>query len=129
MPPIQVKDVTLKELLNIAGQHSIHRLLLAEYSSVEPRQQGTSFVLAPMLKVVATAFDRENGVIYRWWEQDESERMVAIAGNGTNLAGKLTVRKDQVRDFLREDGFEVDEGEWTPESAEAFLDARKKAIG
>jgi hypothetical protein len=131
MPQIEVKESNLKEFINLVAERSIHRILLTDYASIEPRKVESAFVLAPMVKVVATAFDRDRGFIYRWSEQDESERMVTIiagTGKGPNPS-RLASRKEEVRQILREEGFEVDEGEWTPESAEAFLDARRRAIG
>jgi hypothetical protein len=31
--------------------------------------------------------------------------------------------------ILREEGFEVDEGEWTPEAGEAYVASRRKIVG
>ncbi len=50
-------------------------------------------------------------------------------GHGRSVGGSLVTRKQQVFQVLREEGFEVDEGEWTPASAEAFLSARRKIVG
>jgi len=132
MPEIIVKDVMLPELLKTLESRSIKRVLLTDYATIEPTREGGAIVMLPMIRVVATAFDRSADIIYRWSEQGESARMVTIiagTGKGPNPGGRLAARKEEVRQIFREEGYEVDEGEWTPENARAFVNARAKAIG
>jgi hypothetical protein len=125
---ISVKEVTLKGLIEAAQAAGARRILLTDYPSVDTKRTRDGFVLVGMLMVVATALDRKKKVIYRWFEEGESEKMVS-AGNGRGQkTGALVTRKQQVHQVLREEGFEVDEGEWTPASAEAFLTARRKIV-
>lgn len=129
---VSVENVTVKELISAARAANIRRVLLTDYASVEPKMKKNAFVLVGMLRVVATALDRNKKVIYRWSEEGESEKMVTITGsNGRsrNAGRQLISRKQEVFQVLREEGFEVDEGEWTPASARAFLSARKKIVG
>jgi len=128
---IPVKDVTLRELIEASRSASLRRILLTDYSAVEPKKINGAIVLVGMVTVVATAFDRKNKVIYRWSEQGESERMVTITagtGRGRSTGGRLAARKQEIFQVLREEGFEVDEGEWTPESAAAFVASRREIV-
>lgn len=129
---IDVKPLTLKEFLDVARDRRIRRVLLTDYARVEPKREGADLVLVGMLRIVATAFDREPGVIYRWSEEDESARMVTVVagpGGQPNVGGRLAGRKEQVSEVFREEGFDVGEGEWTPESAQAYLETRQKIVG
>src|SRR5579862_6069170 len=109
---IEVKDVTLKELLSLTEQKHVRRVLLTDYATVEPKQRDGEFVLLGITRVVATVFDRDDQTIYRWSEDGESERMVTVVADacrGPNASGRLTARKEQVFQVLREEGLEVDE--------------------
>jgi hypothetical protein len=129
----QVKPITsLKNFLDEVKKSGIRRVLLTDYATVEPKREGGAVVLVGMVRVVATALDQKQNVIYRWFEEDESERMVTIVagtGRGRNPGGHLAARKDQVFQVFREEGLEVDNGEWTPDSADAYLTSRKKIVG
>lgn len=128
---VEVKNIPqLSVFIDSVKGAGVRRILLTDYATVEPKKKGNAFVLVGMVTLVATAFDRTN--IFRWAEQDESERMVSITagtGRGRNPGGRLIVKKDQVFQLLREEGFEVDEGEWTPTSAQAYLSTRRKFVG
>jgi hypothetical protein len=131
---VKVEDKSLREFLEAVKNADIRRVLLTDYATVEPKHQGGAVVLVGMVQVVATALDRKPApkVIYRWSEKDESERMVTITagtGRGRNPGGRLAPRKEQVFQVLREEGLEVDEGEWTPATAEAYLASRKSIVG
>mgnify|MGYP001549342957 CR=1 FL=1 len=85
-----------------------------------------------MVRVVATAFDRENAEILRWQEQKDANQMVTIVagtGKGRHNEQELVARKHELMAILRDEGYQVDEGEWTIESATAFLEARRRALG
>ena len=128
----EVEEKSLKEFMEAVRRASIRRILLTDYATVEPVQKGGAFVLVGMVQVVATALDRSQKVIYRWSEKDESERMVTITagtGRGRNPGGRLAARKEQIFQVLREEGVEVDEGEWTRDTAEAYLASRKSLVG
>jgi hypothetical protein len=127
-----VKDVPLRELIDAARKAGVRRVLLTDYAAVEPKPAGGALVLVGMVTVVATALDRKGKVIYRWSETGESERTVTVTagtGRGPNPGGRLAARKADVFQVLREEGFEVDEGEWTPRSAEAFVTSRREIVG
>jgi hypothetical protein len=132
MPDITEKTLSLPEFLKAVAGAGIRRVLLTDYALIEPTPEGGAIVMMPMVRVVATAFDRQAGIIYRWSEHGKSERMVTIiagTGKGPNPGGRLTARKEEVRQILREEGYEVDDGEWTPENASAYVDARARAFG
>ena len=129
---VKTKGVTVKELIETARKEGIRRILLTDYATTEPKREGGVIVLVGMITLVATALDVKNEVIYRWFEQGESERMVTIiagAGRGPNPGGRLATKKAQLQQILREEGFEVDEGEWTPQAAEAYVASRRKIVG
>lgn len=129
---VKMEDKSLKEFLEAVKKADIRRVLLTDYATVEPKHEGGAVVLVGMVQVVATALDRKPKVIYRWSEKDESERMVTITagtGRGRNPGGRLAARKEQVFQVLREEGLEVDEGEWTPATAGAYLTSRKSIVG
>ena len=132
MHPPQPSDVSIRQLVEVAKDRKIPRILLTDYATIEPVRENGAIVMVPMLRVVATLFDRGGNLIYRWSEQKPSKRMVTIlagAGRGPNSEPALASRKEEVRQVLRDEGFEVDEGEWTPDSARAFLEARHRLIG
>jgi hypothetical protein len=132
MGEISLIDVTLKELIEKAKLARIGRLLLADYSTLEPKRQGRAFVMMPVVRVIVTAFDAGSGAIYRWWEQQESKRTVTIVAGtnrGPNADPSMVTRKEVIRGLLRDEGFQVDDGEWTPEAARAAVDARKHVFG
>ena len=113
--PFAVRDVTLGNLIGTVRGAGIRRVLLKEYGSAKTQREGGAVVLVGMRTVVATALDRDEQVIYRWSETGES--------------GRLAARKAEVFQVLREEGLDVDEGEWTPKSAEAFVAARREIVG
>ena len=129
---VKVRDASLREFLQAVRESDIRRVLLTDYASVKPKRTGGVVVLVGMVRVVATALDWKRKVIYRWVEEGESERMVTITagtGRGRTPGGRLATRKEQVFEVLREEGLEVDEGEWTPDAAEAYLASRKSIVG
>lgn len=130
--PVEIVPTTIKELMERAKKAQIRRILLTDYATTEPKREGGAIVLVGMITLVATAFDMPKNVIYRWHKQDESERMVTIIaglGRGPNPGGQLATQKLELEQILREEGFEVDEGEWTAESAEAYVAARQRIVG
>ena len=126
MQDITEQTLSLPEFLKAVAAAGIRRVLLTDYALIEPTPDGGAVVMVPMVRVVATAFDRRPaGIIYRWSEQGESERMVTIyrgTGKGPSPGGRLSARKEEVRQILREEGYEVDDGEWTAENASEYVD-------
>jgi hypothetical protein len=86
-----------------------------------------------MTTVAATVLDARSSKIYRWEQKGRSKGTVTInagVGRGPVGAGEPVAQlRDDVRQILRDEGFEVDEGEWTPDSAERFLASRRRLIG
>lgn len=124
---------TLRQLIEKAQGAGIKRALLTSYGSVEPLQTGGAWVLAGMTTVAATVLDPGARTIYRWEEKGRSKGAVRIrAGSGRGAVGggePMARLREDVFQLLRDEGFEVDEGEWTSESAERFLASRKRLIG
>ena len=130
--PIDVIPVSLKQLMDQARDLNLKRVLLTSYGSVEPVHDQGALVLAGMTTVTATLFDGSDHV-YRWEQKGRSKRTVTIQagkGRGNVGAGEPVARlRQDVHELLRNEGFEVDEGEWTPDSAGRFLASRLKLIG
>jgi hypothetical protein len=129
---IDVIPVSLKQLMDRARELNLKRVLLTSYGSVEPVRDRGALVLAGMTTVTATLFDG-SGQIYRWEQKGRSKGTVTIhagTGRGNIGAGEPVARlRQDVYELLRNEGLEVDEGEWTPDSAERFLASRLKLIG
>jgi hypothetical protein len=130
--PIDVIHVSLKQLMDKAHDLSLKRVLLTSYGSVEPVRDPSALVLAGMTTVTATLFDGSDH-IYRWEQKGRSKGIVTIragTGRGNIGAGEPVARlRQDVYELLRNEGFEVDDGEWTPDSAGRFLASRLKLIG
>lgn len=134
---VKIERVSLKELkdfIDKARQANARRVLLTSYGSVEPVKQGSALVLAGMTTVAATVLDAGGSpTIYRWEKKGRSKGTVTIhAGAGVGPPGggePMAALRDDVRQLLRDEGFEVDEGEWTPESAARSLATRQRLIG
>jgi hypothetical protein len=114
----------------------VKRVLLTSYGSVEPVRDSGAIVLAGMTTVAATVLDAGDAnepKIYRWEEKGRSKGMVTIhagVGRGPLGPGEPMARlREDVHQLLRDEGFEVDAGEWTPESAERSLASRQRLVG
>lgn len=123
-----VQDLSLGELIEAAKTANVRRVLLTDYAAVEPKKTKSGTVLVGVVTVVATALDRTKMVIYRWHETGESNQTVRI-GTGHGPGARSTAQKQEVLQIFREEGFEVDDGEWTPKLAEAYLASRKYIVG
>lgn len=94
---------------------------------VEPVRRGSSIVMQPRVRIVATALDDEAHEILRWerkWDVGSGVvRINAFDGRGTynDPTGKTT--RDKVTAALEARSLSVSEGEWTIESAQAALSA------
>jgi hypothetical protein len=130
--PIDVIPVSLKQLMDKAHVLNLKRVLLTSYGSLESVRDQGALVLAGMTTVTATLFDGSDH-IYRWEQKGRSKGTVTIrAGTacGNVGAGEPVARlRLDVYELLRNEGFEVDDGEWTPDSAGRFLASRLKLIG
>ena len=127
--PYQRFDLFLSELHN---RSNIRFVRLADYGLVEPAKRSGAFVMQPMVRVVASAFDRDKEEILRWQEQKDANQMVTIVAgrsDGLHSDQELVARKEELRAILQDEGFQVDEGEWTSENANAFLQTRKRVVG
>lgn len=133
---IAVESVSLKELIEHARDAKVKRVLLTTYGSVEPVREGSATVLAGMTTVAATILDSRDArapKICRWEEKGRSKGMVKIATGAGRVSvgagGPVAQLRDDVHELLRDDGFEVDDGEWTPESAVRSIASRQRLIG
>ena len=96
----------------IIAAGSIRLVKLEEYGFTKPVVKNGAVFIQPMVRVVATAFDKSASAVYRWQE-------TADAKPGDE-AGPLTAT-EQVRELLQLEGFGVERGEWSPGAVEALL--------
>jgi hypothetical protein len=122
-------ELFLKELKK---RENVRLERVADYGLVEPAKRSGAIVMQPMVRVVVTAFDRDKSEILRWQEQKDANRMVTIhigVGRGSHNEHEFTARGQELKAILVDEGYQVDDGEWTAETANALLDARKRVIG
>ena len=88
--------------------------------------------MQPRVRVVATAFDRSAQEILRFQEKRDADQMVTVItgkNHGHHNDYDMVARKDELKALLLDGGFQVEGGEWTPESAGQFLEVYKQALG
>jgi hypothetical protein len=125
MSTIKVVDVsTFDEFVRaITDAGSIRLVKLEDYGFTSPVEKDGMISIQPMVRLVATAFDKRNGTIYRWQETTEARRAVNIrsaTGSGAP-EGVVLMEKDRVRELLQLEGFSVEKGEWTLAAVETLL--------
>jgi hypothetical protein len=64
----------------ITNAGSIRLVKLEDYGFTSPVDKDGMIVIQPMIRLVATAFDKRSGTIYRWRETTEARRAVNIRG-------------------------------------------------
>lgn len=126
MSTVKLQDIpSLDEFLRESARSGSIRLVkLEDYGFTAPVKRGETVVIQPMVRLVATAFDKQNRTIYRWQETTEARRGVSIqasTGNGTHDEATVVMEKDRVRQLLQLEGFSVEKGEWTPAGVETLL--------
>lgn len=124
MSTIKAVDATTFDgfLRAIVGAGSIRLVKLEDYGFTSPVDKDGVFVIQPMVRLVATAFDKRSGTIFRWQETMEARRAVNIrAAGGAAPEGTVLMEKDRVRELLQLEGFIVEKGEWTPAGIETLL--------
>ena len=121
MSTFKVVDAsTLDEFVrSITSAGSIRLVKLEDYGFTSPVDKGGMIVIQPMVRLVATAFDKKNGTIYRWQETTEARRAVNIRGGSPD--GVVLMEKDRVRELLQLEGLSVEKGEWTTAAVETLL--------
>ena len=127
---VQVEDhKTFEEFLEaIKNRPTIRLVKLAEFGFVSPLGTSTgAIVMAPQIKVVATAFDRQDCALIRWKSTGQINQGSTIAiGMAKGIHGDIPVvaRKEDLAKWLELEGFAVSDGEWTPAEIEQMLALR-----
>ena len=126
MSTVKLKDEpSFKDFLGAITQCSSVRLVkLEDYGFTAPVTKEGTVVIQPMVRLVATAFDKQSDTIYRWQETTEARRGVSIQAStrrGAHEEAAVLMEKDRVRQTLQLEGFSVEKGEWTPASVETLL--------
>lgn len=125
MSAIKVVDAsTFDEFVNaIVNVGTIRLVKLEDYGFTAPADKDGMIVIQPMVRLVATAFDKRSGTIYRWHETTAARQTFSI--RATNRGGSpdevVLMEKDRVRQLLQLEGFSVEKGEWTPATIETLL--------
>jgi hypothetical protein len=113
----------------LRGRHAIRLAKLADYGFLAPLGTSTgAVVMAPQLKVVATAFDNDADALIRWQSSTPSGKSNPTAAIQTvkSVHGdvKIAARKDDLRKWLELEGYSVSDGEWTAEEIERLTTKR-----
>jgi hypothetical protein len=121
-------EAFLDELRN---RDSIRLVKLADYGFVAPLKTGSgAIVMAPQVKVIATAFDKASNALIRWQSarQAMSTGTVGI-GRANGIYGDIDIvaKKDDLRKWLELEGYSVSDGVWTQEDLDRLVARRAEA--
>ena len=133
--PVEVlKKDTFEEFLNELRRPPRSHVRLVKVDDqglVEPARRGNAFVMQPMARVVATAYDNKAHQILLWErKKDVGSGIVTIdafTGRGRHRDVGASHTKDEVIGLLQVEGYQVASGEWTSEDVEHIL-ARSKGF-
>lgn len=124
-----VDHETFEAFLDALRTSTAVRLVkMSDYGFVSPlRTSSGAIVMAPQIKVVATAFDKPSGTLIRWQSTKRASAGVTVGiGTAKGIHGDVQVvaTKADLRKWLELEGYAVSDGEWTPEELDRLL-ARK----
>lgn len=108
---------------------AVRLVKLADHGFVGPLKTSWGAVLmAPQLRIVATAFDRPTDTLVRWESVRQADTAKSVAFETVKGAyGDMRVvrKKEDLRDLLELDGFLTSYGEWTTADVERLLTLRQ----
>ena len=124
---VQVTHVaTFEEFLDELRRRPAVRLAkLADYGFVASLKTSTgALIMAPQLRVVATAFDKSTDTLLRWDSMRQSDTSATAAFETVRVAHgevRVVARKEDLRNWLELEGYSVSDGQWTPEGIDRLL--------
>jgi hypothetical protein len=129
--PVEVVDHETFEafLDDLRNRPGVRLVKLADYGFVSPlRTSSGAIVMAPQVKVVATAVDKDARPpkLVRWQSSRRASGTVTVGiGTAKGIHGDMDVvaKKEDLAKWLELEGFLVSEGEWTPEEVNRLLAA------
>lgn len=116
-------------LAELQRRPSIRMVKLADFGFAgEVRTSTGAHVLIPQLRVIATAFDKADGTLFRWESirQRDTGKSAAFQTIKTRHGDiRVVLDKKDLRALLELDGYLVSDGQWTPEDVERLLALRQ----
>ena len=103
---------------------TIRLVKLKDQGFTAPATRDGIVVIQPMVRIVATAFDRKQSKIIRWEVTADARNGVSIdatTGQGTHDETTMKADKERIRQTLQLDGYSVENGEWTVPTVEILL--------
>lgn len=127
-----IEPGTFEQFLEELRRHPAVRLVkLADYGFVAPLETSSgAIIMAPQLRVVATAFDKAAGALLRWESTQQANAGPTAAMEtvrGVHGDVRVVARKQDLRNWLELEGYSVSEGEWTPQGIDRLL-VRRQAV-
>jgi hypothetical protein len=126
-------DTFDKFLSELHQRDSIRLVKLADYGFVAPLRKGPdSFVLAPQIKIVATALDKQGDnagmELIRWQSMRRANQTATVVvgkAPGNQAEVGVFAKKEDLRKWLELEGYSVSDGEWTQADVDRLAKIRK----
>jgi len=127
-----IETETFEQFLDeLQKRPTVRMIKLVDYGFVGPLRTSTgTVILAPQLRVVATAFDKAADTLLRWESMRQPRANASIAVEtikGIHGDMRVVARKQDLRNWLELEGYSVSDGEWTPEEVDRLL-ARRQTV-
>ena len=110
---------------DLRNRPAVRLVKLADYGFVAPlRTSSGAIVMAPQVKIVATAFDRDANALIRWQSARQANTAATVGiGTARGIHGDVEVvaKKEDLRKWLEMEGYLVSDGEWKPEELNRLL--------
>lgn len=131
--PVEVIDRDTFEafLEELRNRPAIRLVKLADYGFVAPLKTSSgAIVMAPQVKMVATAFDKDGNALIRWQSAQRANSTVTVGiGTARGIHGDVEVvaKKEDLRKWLELEGYTVSDGEWTRDDIERLVSKRAES--
>lgn len=105
----------LYEFIESLNRLSIRKVRIRSESYAGSSIQGHFTILKPKRRIIVSAFDFNTNTVHLW------EYDVELGGPLLAPEASRVFKKNEIREALEISGFEVDEGQWSPENVEDIL--------
>lgn len=112
------------EFLRLIGRRDIRLVKLADYGLVEPVTEKGVTVMQPMVRIVATAFDKASGTLVRWEDKRRTRQGIHVCADGgaSRHSDKRSLAlREHLTQRLQIEGYNVADGEWTADQLQSLI--------